>query len=63
LSKNGKNSTCIICPKFIGQPKNLKLENIFQASWKIFSQEFFRIPNFLGAEWDKKNPKLPKFFA
>jgi hypothetical protein len=60
LSKNGKNSTSIICPKFIGQTKILKLENIFQASWKIFSQE---IPNFLGAEWEKKNPKLPNFFA
>jgi len=50
--------------KFSGQPKILKLENIFQASWKIFSQEFFRIPNFLGGQNGKKKIlRCPNFLG
>jgi hypothetical protein len=44
LSENEKNSTYIIYLKYIKQNTELKLMNIFQASWEMFSRNSLKCP-------------------
>jgi hypothetical protein len=46
LSKNEKNSTYIICPKYIGQNKDSQTNEYFSSILRNVFHEFSRMPNF-----------------
>ncbi len=59
LSKNETFPTYIICPKFAGRKKILKLPKKIQVSWKTFLKNSRECPKFLSST-GKKIPKFPQ---